>query len=69
MAGQRGRLRADAFHQAAVAADRIDVIVEHVRSRAGCSGWPATCRAIAMPTLVAIPCPSGPVVVSTPTPQ
>jgi hypothetical protein len=30
MAGQRGRLRTDAFHQAAVAANRIDVIVEHL---------------------------------------
>ena len=33
MAGQRRRLRADAFHQAAVAADRIDVVVEDVEAR------------------------------------
>jgi hypothetical protein len=33
MAGQRGRLRANPFHQAAVAADRIDVIVEDVEAR------------------------------------
>ena len=32
MAGQRGRLRADAFHQAAVAADRVDVVVEQVEA-------------------------------------
>ena len=32
MAGQRGRLRADAFHQAAVAADGVDVIVEHLEA-------------------------------------
>ena len=33
MSGERGRLRADALHQAAVAADRIDVIVEDVELR------------------------------------
>ena len=32
MPGQRGRLRADAFHQAAVAADRVDVVVEDVET-------------------------------------
>ena len=39
------------------------------RSPAGCSGWRATFSAIAMPTLVATPCPRGPVVVSTPDTQ
>ena len=33
MAGERGRLRADALHQAAVAADRVDVVVEEVEAR------------------------------------
>ena len=33
MAGERGGLRADAFHQAAVAADRIDVVIEDVEAR------------------------------------
>ena len=32
MAGERGRLRADAFHQAAVAADRVDVVVEDLEA-------------------------------------
>src|ERR1700692_1238439 len=32
MAGERGRLRTDAFHQAAVAADGIDVIVEEIET-------------------------------------
>jgi len=32
MAGQRGRLRADAFHQATVAANRIDVVVENLEA-------------------------------------
>ena len=33
MAGERGRLRADAFHQAAVAANRVDVVVEQLEAR------------------------------------
>ena len=33
MAGERRRLRADAFHQAAVAANRVDVVVEEVEAR------------------------------------
>ena len=33
MPGQRGRLRADALHQAAVATDRVDVVVEDVEPR------------------------------------
>jgi hypothetical protein len=32
MAGERGRLRTDAFHQAAIAADGIDVIVEEIET-------------------------------------
>ena len=32
MAGERGRLRADAFHQAAVAANGIDVVVEEIEA-------------------------------------
>src|SRR4029077_20729337 len=34
MAGQRGRLRADPFHHAAVAADSIDVIVKYIEANA-----------------------------------
>src|SRR5262249_21144854 len=34
MSGQRGRLRADALHQAPVAADGIDVVVEDLEARA-----------------------------------
>src|SRR6516164_3885100 len=32
MAGERGGLGADAFHQAAVAADRINVVVEKIET-------------------------------------
>ncbi len=34
VAGERCRFGADAFHQAAVAADRVDVVVEHLEARA-----------------------------------
>src|SRR6185437_10789564 len=33
MSGQRGRLRPDAFHQAAVAAYREDIVIEDVEPR------------------------------------
>ena len=54
MAGQRRRLRADAFHHVAVAANRIDVVVEDLEA------WLVVTaashfRAIAMPTLLAMP--------------
>ena len=64
VAGERGGLVRDALHQAAVAGDRVDVEVEELGpavERAACH-----LAAIAMPTVVAIPWPSGPVVVSTP---
>src|SRR5580692_9016911 len=32
MAGERGRLRADAFHQATVAANGIDVVIEEIEA-------------------------------------
>ena len=63
MAGKVDRLLADALHQAAVAGDHIGVVVDEVGAdSARCSMRSAS----AMPTAVARPCPSGPVVVSTP---
>ena len=54
MPGQRGRLRADALHQAAVAAYRVDVVVEDVET-GPVVARASHLRAIAMPTLVAMP--------------
>src|SRR5215471_7935523 len=34
MAGERGCLRSNAFHQATIAADRVDVIIEDIKARA-----------------------------------
>ena len=63
VAGERDRLLADAFHQVAVAGEHIGVVVDEVVAEAARSA----CRsAIAMPTALARPWPSGPVVVSMP---
>ena len=65
MAGQRRRLAANAFHHVAVAAEGVDVVVEQLE--AGPVEVRASQRsAMAMPTLLPMPWPSGPVVVSTP---
>ena len=63
MAGERGRLVADAFHQAAVAGEDVGVVVDDAGAEARLA---ARRSASAMPTALASPCPSGPVVVSTP---
>ena len=63
VAGERRRLVADALHEAAVAGDDERVVVDRRRRRSGRAG----CRsAMAMPTALAKPWPSGPVVTSTP---
>ena len=62
MAGERDGFLADAFHQVAVGGDHIGLVVDHASPNSA-----ARCRsAIAMPTALARPWPSGPVVVSTP---
>jgi hypothetical protein len=63
MAGQRDGFLADAFHQAAVAGEHIGVVVDQpVAEFVSCS----LRSAMAMPTALAMPWPSGPVVVSMP---
>ena len=65
MAGERGGFVRDAFHQVAVAADRVDVEIEDIEvGLVEVGGEPSP--AMAMPTLLPTPWPSGPVVVSTP---
>ena len=69
MAGQRGRLVADALLDVAVGGEHVDVVVERARRPAAASGSnrPRSRRAaMAMPTALPMPWPSGPVVVSTP---
>ena len=61
MAGQIDRLVADALHQAAVAGDDVSVMIDESRRSARQQR-----SAIAMPTDIARPWPSGPVVASTP---
>src|SRR5262249_25628369 len=63
---QRRRFVRDALHHAAVAAQGVDV--KSIKSSNAGRLWRAAIRrpASAIPTLVAIPWPSGPVVVSTP---
>ncbi len=65
MAGERRGLRRDAFHHVAVAANDINPVIEDVEARPVIPGSQPF-SAMAMPTLVATPCPSGPVVASTP---
>jgi hypothetical protein len=62
MAGEVDRLVADAFLQAAVAGDHIGEMVDQLLAEPRRHHFSPS----AMPTAVAIPCPSGPVVVSTP---
>ena len=62
MAGERDRLLADAFHQVAVAGDHIGRVIDQSSPKRA-ARWRS---AIAMPTALARPWPSGPVVVSTP---
>ncbi len=69
MSGQRRGFAGDAFHHVAIAAQRVDIEVEQFEVRDGCRSLPATRLAIAMPTLVETPWPSGPVVLSTPVVQ
>ena len=65
MPGDRSGFVADAFHQVAIAAEGVDAIVEKIA--VFLSNFAASQRcAIAMPTELATPCPSGPVVTSTP---
>jgi hypothetical protein len=56
---------ADAFHQAAVAHEHIGEVVDDAvvrRLNSAASSFSAS----AMPTALVMPCPNGPVVVSTP---
>ena len=62
---ERSRFAADPFHHVAIAAEGVHVVVEKFEVRAVEIGRQPL-SAIAMPTLFATPCPSGPVVVSTP---
>ena len=63
MPGKRDRLLADALHQVAVGGEHVGSVVDDVAAELRA----ARCRsAIAMPTALAMPWPSGPVVVSTP---
>ena len=62
MPGERDRLLADALHQAAIAGDDIGAVIDEVIAEAGASSRSAS----AMPTALASPWPSGPVVVSIP---
>ena len=68
VAGQRGRLVADALLDIAVGDEAVDVVVERAGpGSASGSNRPRSRRAaIAMPTALPRPWPSGPVVVSTP---
>ena len=61
-AGEPDRLVADALHQAAVAGDHPGVVVDDLAPKRAAR----LSSAIAMPTAVARPWPSGPVVVSMP---
>ena len=63
MAGERERLMADAFHQVAVGAQHIGVVIDDILAE---FARPASARPAPMPTEEATPWPSGPVVVSTP---
>ena len=62
MSGERDGFLADAFHQVAVGGEHVGLVIDESAPNSA-----ARCRsAIAMPTALARPCPSGPVVVSTP---
>ena len=62
MAGERDRLLGDAFHQVAVGGEHIGVVVDQIVAE-----FARQMRsAMAMPTALARPWPSGPVVVSMP---
>ena len=58
---ERRRFAGDAFHQASIATERVDVEVEQVEARAVYVAA-SHCCAIAIPTLSPMPCPSGPVI-------
>lgn len=62
---QRANFVGDAFHHAAVAHEGVGVVVDNVVART-VKLRRQRFSAIAIPTALAIPCPSGPVVVSTP---
>ena len=62
MAGERDGLLADAFHQVAVGGEHVGLVIDDRVAELGSQCF----SAIAMPTAVARPWPSGPVVVSTP---
>ncbi len=66
LAGDRGCLLADALHQVAVRDDRRRSTGRRSGGADGCSAPRGTGRRPPCPTAVAIPCPSGPVVVSIP---
>ena len=63
MAGERRRLVADALLEVAVAADHEDVVVDDLGAEAGAQ---VLLGDAPMPTALAKPWPSGPVVTSTP---
>ena len=60
--GERDRLLADALHQVAVGGEHVGVVIDDLSPNTA-ARWRS---AIAMPTALARPWPSGPVVVSTP---
>ena len=66
MAGQRGGLGGHALHEVAVAGDGVGVVVDDGREPASLKVAARNASAMAMPTALPKPCPSGPVVVSTP---
>ena len=60
--GERAGLVRHAFHEATVTGDHVGVVIDGLRPKRAAS----TRSAIAMPTALAKPCPSGPVVTSMP---
>ena len=68
MAGQRTCLARDALHHVAVRGDDVDMVVEWALTRRRLWVQEPSLRraAMAIPTAAPRPCPSGPVVISTP---
>ena len=64
--GKRGRFVRDAFHQVAVAADAVGVVIDNVEAGLVVDRGQMLLRDAHSPTDMARPCPSGPVVTSTP---
>ena len=62
MARQRSGFAGDAFHQVSIARNDVSGVVDGVGVRDGCSASTSLASAIAMPTALLKPCPSGPVV-------